>query len=1161
MNDVDGVANQIEKKPVIALNQKALSFARTLPNLRVLRLRNFVAHSTVPNVLWQIIDGLNKLEYLELESNSLEEVTNKVLAYAANLKKLYLFRNGIERVAPEAFFNLSRLEILDLSSNKLTHLPETVLKPLSSLMFLSLRNNQLKQLSETMFQTNLKLVSLDLSNNRQLQPLPTKLLANVVNFANLSLAYCNMSDVSNDFGAFMANIPAVGTVDLKGNQLANLSIPNLFAANYKLERLDLSANQLASLDSAIFGSNSSRLRELNLAKNRLAVLPETAFVFCKGMRKLSVASNQLTRIHPNTFNYMAELEELDLSRNQITTLGTNLTDTPFGIAAALEVIDLSYNNLTDYPGEIYSINWSLLVRLRELRLAHNQLEGTLRVPRDIGSSQESLLFDVSNNLFTGVDVADHEVPIEEKATQPRTLALQARTTETIVELYSNPMECDCFLYPFLAYTRHFNMFERLTSVRRVVFRIDSTNELVCAQPEVFRGRPLSQLSLNELSCEVTDEHYCPAECVCFYRAADRSLSIDCDHARLAEIPSQLVLDNFRDIPLYQKKETQRVPDISALIVSMRNNSIVELSPLRQLFRWTRSARYRNYSDPDLVIDVLLDGNKIAQLEPDLVPGHLSTTTRNITIRNLSLRNNSITSLPLPVLTSFEAQASGDNSSRLHLAGNPIDCYNQPQVAPANCTIVEVKRWLSSHQRLVDDVRQIQCDPESLLMMSSDEDGDGQHLSANISSLSIVALSDDFLCPMVASNAVLVTLSVICILLASSLFVVSVLYYRNKQTILAFIYIHFQPVFICLSFNEDDLDEDKTYDAFVSYSSSDRDVVMELIERLEQPEDMSETNLILNNSSLSFHEGKIDQAVPESEFKHSSTMTTSTTTTTSSPGSKTMSSEMDLESATRAAPVDDKTRYRLCIHERDWLPGNLISWNIVNSVQNSRRTILILSEAFIKSIWFQVEFHTAYYQMLEDRMDRLIVIVRGELPPREQLDKDLNFLLTTKTYLVWGEKWFWEKLYYSMPHKKRRPKAFGGGAKAANGKANGQTKTTTTTPANELTHLRPWSNGNQNGNRKKNGEAMQDYVNKTIASHFQLTSFSPSPLTSTELTSSRPIVAQPQHQSPARPAPKSLRNSGGTARSQAEEAETNSNGHRRRADGSYVNKSFYDETNT
>ncbi|KAF8785841.1 Toll-like receptor Tollo like protein [Argiope bruennichi] len=94
---------------------------------------------------------------------------------------------------------------------------------------------------------------------------------------------------------------------------------------------------------------------------------------------------------------------------------------------------------------------------------------------------------------------------------------------------------------------------------------------------------------------------------------------------------------------------------------------------------------------------------------------------------------------------------------------------------------------------------------------------------------------------------------------------------------------------------------------------------------------------------------------------------------------------------------------------DTLPESLFS-------NFSRLKFLSLSD---NRMWFQVEFRTAYYQMLEDKIDRLIIIVKGELPPKDTLDKDLQYLLSTKTYLIWEEKWFWEKLRYAMPHKKQQ----------------------------------------------------------------------------------------------------------------------------------------------
>lgn len=314
--------------------------------------------------------------------------------------------------------------------------------------------------------------------------------------------------------------------------------------------------------------------------------------------------------------------------------------------------------------------------------------------------------------------------------------------------------------------------------------------------------------------------------------------------------------------------------------------------------------------------------------------------------------------------------------------------------------------------------------------------------------------------------VLVSVAIIFILISLFLLLMLV-YFGDTQTILAFIYIHMNPIYSCLRLNESHLDEEKLYDAFVSYSGADRDIVLELIEKLERQESASSSNGSAANSNgynSNDQSGAIGDLRRTAQSKASKLMDRSHDTLVTeadlrpdlgqsnhSNGNNTTlnrrtNSFQDLSTMSRTSSrlmmgadgyggsavdmmnnssnnisgknsSDEKDLpYRLCIHERDWLPGHLISWNIVNSVQNSRRTILILSKEFIKSVWFEVEFHTAYYQMLEDKIDRLIVIVRGDLPPKNELDKNLAFLLTTKTYLTWGEKWFWERLHYALPHR-------------------------------------------------------------------------------------------------------------------------------------------------
>ncbi|XP_038070939.1 toll-like receptor Tollo [Patiria miniata] len=110
-------------------------------------------------------------------------------------------------------------------------------------------------------------------------------------------------------------------------------------------------------------------------------------------------------------------------------------------------------------------------------------------------------------------------------------------------------------------------------------------------------------------------------------------------------------------------------------------------------------------------------------------------------------------------------------------------------------------------------------------------------------------------------------------------------------------------------------------------------------------------------------------------------------------------------------------FKLCIHQRDFVVGECISTNIVNAVETSRRTLIVLSNSFVASEWCSFEFQAAQQQLLKDRQNRLIVILLEEVD-KNLLDKDLKLYLSTNTYLERTDSLFWEKLYYAMPDKMR-----------------------------------------------------------------------------------------------------------------------------------------------
>ena len=80
----------------------------------------------------------------------------------------------------------------------------------------------------------------------------------------------------------------------------------------------------------------------------------------------------------------------------------------------------------------------------------------------------------------------------------------------------------------------------------------------------------------------------------------------------------------------------------------------------------------------------------------------------------------------------------------------------------------------------------------------------------------------------------------------------------------------------------------------------------------------------------------------------------------------------------ARSEEEGANLRLCIHHRDWLCGRGITDNIVESIEASRKSLLIVSNAFAASSWCQFELTMAQTRLFEEDRDNLILVLLEEI---------------------------------------------------------------------------------------------------------------------------------------------------------------------------------------
>ncbi|KAK7100624.1 uncharacterized protein [Littorina saxatilis] len=125
-------------------------------------------------------------------------------------------------------------------------------------------------------------------------------------------------------------------------------------------------------------------------------------------------------------------------------------------------------------------------------------------------------------------------------------------------------------------------------------------------------------------------------------------------------------------------------------------------------------------------------------------------------------------------------------------------------------------------------------------------------------------------------------------------------------------------------------------------------------------------------------------------------------------------------------LEEEMGFRLCLHQRDFVIGETISNNICDTLENTRRFILVLTPRYLESEWAEFEYQKAFHEMLKLNI-RIVPIILEEITATTTINHTLKAILDSVTYITYPGSQasqqqldkFWERVHLSMPKMKNK----------------------------------------------------------------------------------------------------------------------------------------------
>lgn len=720
------------------------------------------------------------------------------------------------------------------------------------------------------------------------------------------------------------------TLDLNGNNLENLE-EGIFRNLSSLSLLDLMENNIREIPSNLL-SNLKNLKVVNLSYNKIQNLPGGLLRNNRELVNVSLSGNYNLQLKDGFFSDFVYLYRISLSECNMNSIEENIFTNSTGIS----IIDLSYNNLTTLPRNLFKG----LKNLQILNLKENHLRD---LHDDIFKDLESLRFVIlSNNHLKkiGSNLFRNSLLLEELKMNHNTLeSVEIRNLERlrILDLRNNKIKILEENWVLLPKLTHLDLSENLVSNLEFYFfskvkmlnleinlgynRIENVDFKVLK--EIIKDRfDLDARSSKEGNLKIhLDGNFINCDCRAIDLIRYFRLELDTRIPTLVDISEKnLYCSKKNSYPISTVIKSpsllicyvEECPDYCLCkIRPFDSNLIIDCSykSLECIPKFNLNEINHEYAK----IEMHLQGNLIKKIEENknlYNVTHLNLSHNLIEelhwlppkLQLLDLSSNFLSYIPETILSSL-------NNLNLSLNLNPWEC---------SCENLYFSQFLRDSS------------DKNILLSNNITCQDGRFL---------IHLKQDELC----KRIFLLYIGIIASIFLLCFTVMFALYYKYQLELKLWLFSHH--LFLWW-ITEEELDKNKNFDVFISYSHLDEAFVVENI-------------------------------LPELEN----------------------------------GPI----HYDVCLHFRNWPAGKMISQQIAYSVEESRRTLIVLSPNFLKSVWGKMEFKTAHKTALEEGRVRVIIILLGDVK-EEELDDDFKAYFKTNTYIKWGDPKFWTRLKYALPHK-------------------------------------------------------------------------------------------------------------------------------------------------